>query len=227
MRTVTFSTPEIQLVLNREFVSLYTNTTGDPTAGQSIRHAPSDPPGMCIRGNGEQNVQVIVMTPDLKIIHTVCGYIDAEQLFDELRFAHDLFQSIKGESADAAERVRDSHRQRLVSAGFPESQIDASNDVELMQSVFSESGNGNKGGFGGPESAFDAFTRQQILRDGRFCMRNPLISMQQLESDPGELVGRGQTFFSSSSSGNSPDMGSFRNFGMPGQFPVPGQFRQR
>jgi hypothetical protein len=224
MRTVTFSTPEIQSVLKQHFVPLYTNTSGDATAGESFKHAPGDPAGSCIRGNGEQNVQVIVLTPDLKIIHALCGYIDADDLYAELEFASKLFEELKKEPGSAEETVCNAHRQRLRNAGFDDSHIDASNDFELMQAMFSGQTPTTTGSGGG---VFDGFVRQRVLKDGRFCIHHPLMDSSQLESDPGELVGRGQTFFGTSSSGTMPDMNSFLNPGMSGQFPPPGQPRRK
>ena len=44
MRTVTFSTPQIQNAIANDFVALNSNIEGDPLAGESVGHAPMSNP---------------------------------------------------------------------------------------------------------------------------------------------------------------------------------------
>ena len=61
----------------------------------------------------------------------------------------------------------------------------------------SQSGNLFPGG-----NVFQPFIERQILGDNQFSIKYPLITDTQLERDPTKLVGNGQSFFASSSSGN-------------------------
>ncbi len=206
MRTVTFSTPEIRKIIDQNFVALNTNIEGDPTAGESIRHRPADPPGPCIRGNGRQNVQIIFMTPALEIFHTVTGFIGPGDLYREMQFAHELYGQIADDSPDRPEIVRNAHRLRLQQTGFRDSEIEASSDIEMMRSMIEGMGNSQTtmsddsrgNGQADPSALFAPFVRTSVLNDNRFSIRHPLMPLSQLESDPGELVGRGKTFFGSS-----------------------------
>ncbi len=215
MRTVTFSEPKVQNLLNRNFVNTFTNTQGDPTAGESINHRPTDPAGSCIRGNGKQNVQTIFMTPSGEIYHVATGYLSADDLMKESDFALKLFAQIQEQtSSDAAIAVADAHRERLKTAGFDEQTINApSGMANLMRrlrsgdsSPISESPflgfNSQTGNSAPAGNMFQNLIERQFLEDNQFSIKYPLISHQQLERDPTRLVGNGKSFFASSSSGN-------------------------
>ncbi len=202
MRTVTFSTPDIQQAINENFVALNTNIEGTALTGQSIKHPPTDQSGSCIRGNGQQNVQTIFLTPDLEILHAATGYLDPQDLYEEMQFAARLFSAIQVEPDNGSALIRNAHQERLRDSGFSKNQINAANDVELMRAMMQDGGMMQSAGGrrpGNGSSMFDSMIRQQFLKDQRFSIRYPLMSLRQLESDPGDLVGRGQTFFSSSS----------------------------
>ena len=204
MRAVTFSTPEIQEAINDNFVALNTNIAGTGLAGSSIQHPPTDQPGMCIRGNGQQNMQTIFMTPDLEIFHASTGFLDPDDLYEEMQFAAQLFSSLQNDPDNDSTLVRQAHQQRLKQEGFSDREINATNDVELMMSMMQ--GNPMSMATGqstqSPGGVFDGMIRHQFLKDQRFSMLHPMISLDRLESDPGDLVGRGQTFFGRSSSSN-------------------------
>lgn len=204
MRTVTFSKPAVQQLLNRNFVNTFTNIEGDPTAGRSIKHSPRDFPGNCTRGNGEQNVQTIFMTPKQEIFHVITGFLNGDELADEIRFAMDLYQQMNKSPDKAAQLISANHKQRLLNAGFSEQQIaNRSPFGNLDMTALQGQGSGSRGSTSSqPADAFRFFSDKQILNDSKFCMNNPLITRDELESDPGALVGRGTTFFSSSSNGS-------------------------
>lgn len=211
MRTVSFSNPEVADAINNHFVAMNTNIEGDPTAGASLQHAPADQPGSCIRGNGRQNVQTIFMTPDLKVFHVATGFLGPEDLFEEMRFAANLFTELNSDADNRFDLVRNAHRTRLQDLGFEDREIDAQSEMDLMRDMMQNGGNfpsmsssnfrtGNDSDRpAGPSTAFAPFIRTNVLKDHRFSIKHPLMPIGQLENDPGELVGRGKTFFSSSS----------------------------
>lgn len=206
MRTVSFSTPRIQQAIAENFVALNTNTTADPTAGESFSHAPDDPPGSCIRGNGRQNVQTLFLTPDLEIMHVASGYLDPDDLDEEMDFALRVYRAIRSRPETDRETVISMHRQRLADAGFSEREINATSEMELMQSMISQMSDPGRGTGDSPRdmnAAFAPFIRREFLKDQHYSMRHPLESLSRFESDPGELVGRGTSFFGSSSSGSN------------------------
>ncbi len=216
MRTVSFSNREVRSLLNDYFVNTFTNTEGDPTAGMSIRHRPSDPAGQCIRGNGKQNLQTIFMTPDGEIFHVATGFVPPNELVDEIKFALQLFREISKAKTDNAEAiVSNAHRDRLKDLGFSDDEINARPGLEsFMQFVpnansnFSEQKNNNSltrdnrfSASSLPQNTvFGGFIKRQILEDNQFMVNSPLIDYRKFESDPGQLVGNGKSFFASSSS---------------------------
>ncbi len=205
MRTVSFSDPEVQNMLNRKFVCATTNTKGDPTAGASIDHAPNDPPGMCIRGNGKQNVQTIFMTPAGEIFHVATGFLPPEDLSTEVRFAHDLFRQLQKEERTLQKPlVSQAHQKRLAQLGFNESEISSRNGFEQFMSMpgFSMQGGTSRNSIAGG-NPFAAMIRGQFLSDNKFSIQHPMMDWKSLERDPTSLVGNGNSFFASSSSGNS------------------------
>jgi len=202
MRTVSFSDPNLQNLLNSRFVNTYTNTKGDPTSGSSVWHEPGEPAGNCIRGNGQQNVQTIFMTPEGQIFHVATGYLPAEHLFQEANFALHLFDQIKRLEADAdiEKLISDAHQHRLSQLGFDDSAIQATSEMDRIRQV----ANGMRTSPGSSDDMFQRFSQRQILDDHQFSIKHPRMSYQQLESNPATLVGNGKTFFcSQSSSSNS------------------------
>ena len=209
MRTVSFCEPVVRNILNRNFVNTFTNTTGDPTAGQSIEHSPNSPSGNCIRGNGKQNVQTIFLTPAGEIFHVATGFLSGQDLANESKFALALFKEMKKSGSDST-LVVDAHRKRLDEEGFAENEINARNPFSqmAMMGMPGSNGSGTKSMNGpgktvDPQQMFGSFVKRQFLEDNQFSMRNPMMNWQQLEADPTKLVGNGKSFFSSSSSGSN------------------------
>ena len=211
MRTVSFSEPSVQNLLNRNFVNTFSNTRGNPTAGQSINHRPSDPAGFCIRGNGQQNVQTIFMTPEGEIFHVATGFLSADDLIDEANFALTLFDDMKqNRDSNNASLVAQSHRNRLKQLGFDDSDINDVSGMSRIMKMANNLGSGSRVPMGGRQSGnlvpggdvFQPFIERQIIGDHQFSIKYPLITGAQLEQDPAKLVGNGQSFFASSSSGN-------------------------
>lgn len=216
MRTVSFSQPQVQQTLSRDFVCFTTSTEGDPSAGASIRHRPQDPAGTCLRGNGQQNVQTLFLTPEGEIYHAASGYLSPEDLLAELEYARDLFVQLRQAPPDQrVQVVKTSHRQRLEQLKFSADEIDAGSPNVGMGMNFQMTlpSGGNFGTFlpgaagegkGATSPTFDpmeSFARGQILSDHKFCIDHPLLTATAFERDPTPLVGTGKSFFMSNSSG--------------------------
>ena len=207
MRTVSFSNDQVQQQLQNRFVSTFSNTDGDPTAGKSIWHSPQDSPGHCIQGNGKQNVQTIFMTPNQEIFHVATGFLPPSVLAQEIDFASELFETLKSRDVDPQEIVRVTHQDRLRDLGFDEQRINSNGSpLEMMggMGTFPEmvGSNQRRQPFTG-QAGFDPFApfvRQQVLDDNRFSVRYPMMKWQTLQNDPTNLVGNGTSFFASSSS---------------------------
>ncbi len=108
MRTVTFADPSIRKILKRNFECTYLNTKGDSSAGGSFAHDPKDAAPQCSRGNGEHNVQMLMLTNDGRLLDIMAGYVGAKDLAKRLQFALKLFRDKNGvtkEGVAAAHRA--------------------------------------------------------------------------------------------------------------------------
>ena len=205
---MTFSNRKVQDLLNNNFVNTFSNTTGDPTAGKSINHAPDDQAGNCVRGNGKQNVQTLFLTPEGDILHAVTGVLSSPDIASEILFAGELFKQIE-ESDDANEMVVSQHRLRLSDEGFTEEQIDDQSPMALMRMMSSQmgpsmaSGSRSRNMRNGRPDPLAAFSKMQFLTDNKFSIQHPLLNIEEFESDPTKLVGNGKSFFASSSSSSN------------------------
>ena len=102
MRTVTFLNKDVQSALELDFVCTFSNTKGDPTAGQSFSHAPDDQPGPCGPRAGRQNVQLLFMNSDSQIFHSACGFMSPDDMLVETNFARELFDELQSNNPEAA-----------------------------------------------------------------------------------------------------------------------------
>jgi len=123
MRTVTFSSDSVRRSLNSDFVCTLINTTGDPTAGTSCKHAPTDAPGPCSRGIGHQNVQCLFLTPAGEIFHAASGHLDPVEMEKELAFAKETYSLMKRNPAQARQIDAQAHVRRLKELGYSEAEI--------------------------------------------------------------------------------------------------------
>ncbi|HEV3024395.1 MAG TPA: hypothetical protein VGX76_18090, partial [Pirellulales bacterium] len=128
MRTVSFSSPAVQKTIKSRFICTRVNTTGEPTAGASFSHAPSDPPGPCLRGSGRQNIQLLFLTPQGELFHALTGYVGPDDLAAELTFALETYEALQSQHDDREQIVRDAHTERLQSLGYNEAQIHQTGD---------------------------------------------------------------------------------------------------
>lgn len=202
MRTVSFSDTSVQKLLNDDFVCLRMNTRGDPTAGESFSHAPNDPAGPCLRGNGRQNVQIICMTPSAEIFHVLVGFVGPEDLQSDLKFALATYRKLPAEADDRRVIVRDAHVEFLQTAGFSDAEIErpTSDFGALFANVASSAPAGDPGG--SFDRMIEGAARNQVLADHRFAIEHPLLPLAKFK--PEMLVGNGKSFFGSTSFGNVP-----------------------
>lgn len=207
MRTVSFSSAPVRRMLRDNFVSTYMNTEGDPSAGSSFGHAPTDASGQCTRGIGKQNVQMLFLTQRREIFHTASGFRNQEDLLKELQFALDTFQRIQRKPSAAKTIVRDSHIQRLRQQGFDEATIKRKpSPFDLITSIQERPGNQTgdpSNPFGAVDRVFAAKTRNSELADGRFAIVHPMIPIERLLENPTILVGNEKTAFSSVGNGGA------------------------
>ncbi len=213
MRTVSFSNEQLQNTLNRDFVCVYTNTQGERSAGSSFSHAPDDLPGPCGRGAGRQNVQTIFLTPAGEIFHVATGFLEADDLLEEMQFAKQCFAMLHDHPRRDKQAVVAAHLRRLRQLGFSRQEI-ASRDHPLSEMVLSGP---NPQDFGinmptprdfGVNMAtpfgqmFGDAARQRRLKDHKFVLANPLLSQETFQQHPESLVGNHHSFFGSHSAMN-------------------------
>lgn len=204
MRTVSFSDPKVRSVLSQNFLSTFTNTQGDPSAGASFSHSPADPPGPCGPGAGRQNVQCIFLTRGGEIFHVAGGFLDGPSLLNEIKFASDLFAKLK-ESQDPRQLVADTHRRFLAQNGFSPEQI-RSGQVGLFDENmpnFSPKDLGIDIPAGQANQFLDQMHRYRVLADHRYLIQNPLVQKSEFDEAPEKLVGNQKSFFGSNAAMNS------------------------
>jgi len=80
VRTVTFSDPQVRDLLKEFFVCTWRNLEGDPQAGGSPRIREGDAPLPLPRGSGYPNLQILIFTPDARLLHVMLGAIGAEDM---------------------------------------------------------------------------------------------------------------------------------------------------
>lgn len=211
MRTVSFSPASVRQKLNNDFVCHVINTDGDASAGSSQAHAPTDSPGMCAEGIGNQNVQTLFLTPEGEIFHTASGYRGPEELLSELEFATTLFEQIRRQPQQAQQLVRTSHRKKMQADGFTDEVLDRKSsamnpfaDMQLGQPNMFQKAGGQSGQSGAPfdmkrmnDNFFAGKTRQSKLLDYRFANEHPLMPFEDFENNPRLLVGNATTAFAS------------------------------
>ncbi len=221
MRTVSFSSPPIQQVLSDNFICHIVNSEGDPSAGMSQAHAPTDPAGLCSPGIGSQNVQTLFLTPDGDIFHTASGFRGPEALADEIQFAGELFQGIQAAPELARQTIPAMQRQRMLDAGIDDRMLDADPRTEVAQMMnelrASVTGFGHSNGMQGSlltgmrhgrmpqqmqqlgDSIFAGKTQQARMQDYRFAVHHPMMPLDEFLDNPRSLVGNGVSAFASGS----------------------------
>jgi hypothetical protein len=206
MRTVSFSASGVRKLLDEEFICLRLNTRGDPSAGESFSLAPDDPAGPCVRGNGQQNVQILFLTPSGEFFHVLTGFVGPEELQSELEFALATYDKLSREGEDRRAVVRDAHLSFLRQASFNDTEIErpAKDAAALFAGITEDLPAGADGRLS--FDVFDRVVRRHVLADHRFAVDHPLLPMARFK--PETLVGSGKSFFGSTSIGSAP-----RDFG--------------
>lgn len=172
---MTLSDPSVQKLLKRRFVCARLDTADDPVSGESFAHPPEDPPPSCIRGNGEHNVQILILTPDGKLLSALAGFVGADELVRELKRGLELADRVRGLDAErAAEAVRRSHDEFLA-------EFERQEDPDESDPF---------GGF------FAKFERDRVVSDHRFSAENALLDAAEFTT--ARMVGNARTFFGSS-----------------------------
>ena len=165
---MTFSNPDVRSLIAAKFLAAFEDTEGSAAAGASFAHAPNDAPASCIRGNGEHNMQMLILTPDGRIVHVVAGFIEGAELVAELRFALASLELLRRSKPEAAAGLlSDRHWQARRQA------------LEAPST--------------GP---FATFIQRRIADDHAFVAEHPLLAVAAF--DPERLVGRAKSFFGSS-----------------------------
>jgi hypothetical protein len=212
MRTVTFAAAPVKRLLSDSFVCAVINTTGDPAAGASLSHTLKDPAGPCLRGNGEHNVQIVVLTPAGELFHVLSGFIGPEELERELTFALSTYKAIKQDPENAGRTVRNRHVEFLKKQGSKEDELDGKSTRGFPNFMgFDPQADGGPNFGNGQfsmDKMFDGFTKQRVLADHRFAMEHPMMPIEQFRTEM--LVGSGKSFFGSTSSGGAVSGGSGR-----------------
>jgi hypothetical protein len=107
---VSLSNDEVRQTLNDKFVCVWMNIKDDPASGSSFAHPPTDQAADLLRGVGEHNNQILMLTPDGKIINALAGYIGAEDLLEELRFGISTLSELpKGTEAARKKALAKAH----------------------------------------------------------------------------------------------------------------------
>jgi len=173
MRAVTLSDRRVQKQLDKQFVCTWGNVEGDPVAGESFAHAPSDPPATCIRGNGEHNIQVLVLTPDGELLNAVAGYLSPVELREELDLALEIWKGLAALEREPPQADPDQARVEVVQAAHRR----FASDYEQRE----------------VEGVFADFITKRVAADHEFCVDNALADARDFR--PERMVGNSQTFF--------------------------------
>lgn len=208
MRTVSFSSPAVRKMLQNDFVCQLINTTGDPTSGSSVGHAPRDTPGICTRGIGKQNVQCLFMTPGGEIFHAASGFRSPEDLRSELEFSLALYRSIRKKPADSEQLVREAHIQRLRKQGFGDDVITRSDPTGMLTTMhtmrdFAGLNRSTGNPLNAMQNVFAIKGRGSELSDGRFSVHYPMMPMEEFLENPRVLVGHEASAFQSVGNGGA------------------------
>ena len=135
MRTVSFSSAPVQKMLKSDFVCSTINIDGDPTAGASLAHAPTDSCGSSSRGIGRPNVQTLFLSPAGEILHVASGYVGPKDMAKEIRFAKKLHDATKKSPENAKTIVANLHANRLKELGFNKADIESRGNRSLARDI--------------------------------------------------------------------------------------------
>lgn len=80
-------------ILSEDFVCGWRNIAGEEKyAGKSKNHEPSNPAVTTTNGAGSHNIQMLIVSPEQRVLHCLPGYWGTDALISELNFATRLFK---------------------------------------------------------------------------------------------------------------------------------------
>lgn len=206
MRTVSFSSDPVRKSLTNDFVCFSLNTDGDPSAGSSMAHAPTDTPGRCTQGIGKQNVQCLFLTPDGEIFHTASGFQSPENLSEHFETARTLFDAIRANPDRARQIVRNFHQERLDATRVADDSARRTARGSFPRFMTQIVRMGTRGNGFDPTSVHDIFdlkTQDAAHNDNRYMVEHALIRLDEFQRNPRELVGYERTAFASVGNGGA------------------------
>lgn len=198
---MTLSNDEVRQVLNDQFICAWFNIKDDPAAGMSFSHPPGDQAMDLLRGLGEHNNQILMVTPNGKILNALAGYIGPSDLLEELHFGVNLLAKVN-----------------KASEGNRESEVTKAHKTFAEQ--FEVKKPANNGFFGMPDfgAGFMQTGSKRAASDHRWTAAHPLMPAKNFTT--GGMVGNGKSFFAASGSGSMANFGgggggggSMPNFG--------------
>lgn len=182
MRAVTLSDRRVRKQLDKQFVCTWGNVEGDPVAGASFGHAPSDPPSTCIRGNGEHNIQVLVLTPDGELLNAVAGYLSPAELREELDLSLEVWRGLLALERELPQADLDEARLEVVQGAHR--RFLADHEQREVEGIFAD------------------FITKRVAADHRYALDNALSDARDFR--PEGMVGNSQTFFGGYTGGKPP-----------------------
>jgi hypothetical protein len=96
---VSLSQDSVRQLIKERFVAAWINIKDDPAAGSSVRHPTTAQAADMARGLGEHNTQLLVLTPDGKIVDALAGHIGPKDLLEELKFGLTQLDALRKTSA--------------------------------------------------------------------------------------------------------------------------------
>jgi hypothetical protein len=127
------------------------------------------------RGLGEHNMQILMLTPDGRIMNALGGYVGPRDLVAELEFALGLLKDLK--------RVPRGSAKEFVSKAH----------ADRADSFESRNGEGLFAALEDLAAGFVAIGRSRAVEDHRFVAKNPLLPVQSFRT--AMLVGDAKSAF--------------------------------
>jgi hypothetical protein len=109
---VTLSHAKVAEILRTRFLCGWKDISNERHAGRSNDHEPGARAADVNNGSGFHNVQIFVMTPDVRVVHCLPGHWKPETLLKELEFSLtlvDLWKDASLQIRDKAERFTEAH----------------------------------------------------------------------------------------------------------------------
>ncbi|MCB9870323.1 MAG: hypothetical protein H6836_00885 [Planctomycetes bacterium] len=115
MRGVSLPNPEVLSLLDDKFVVAWTNIRRKKYVGNSYGYGLTDSAVGTTNGAGAHNVQILMLSPDLHVLHALPGFWHPQDLARELRLALELHRLWRDQGR-SPEQKRDMYRRLQLSA---------------------------------------------------------------------------------------------------------------